>query len=344
MHEYAQTMKAAKIALPAVVGILVSKELSQLEQELGTDFLKSGSPLLKYLTKPGAMDNKGMVRVAGCSGFFITPDGYILTNRHVVSDESAEYTIIWQDKKYPVKIVARDPNNDIAVLKCEVKNAPYLRFGNSSTLQLGQTVLAIGNALGEFQNTVSRGIVSGLSRYIKTQDEQNTSQEFKGLIQTDAAINPGNSGGPLIDLYGRAIGINAVTVLEVENIGFAIPINQAKKALDQIKTYGRICQTGLGIRYVLVDDEIQKRHNLAVNHGAYIVYESDGCQPGVIKNSRADKAGIKEGDIIIECAREMVSQGNPLQQILDKQKVGDEIELKIVRDKKEIPCRIKLEC
>lgn len=234
MNEYAQTIKATKIALPAVVGLSVSKNISQLKSEYQSELTQSDSLISKYLAKPGIIDDTGMVKVAGCSGFFVTSDGYILTNRHVVCDAQAEYQMVWRDQKYPIRILTMDEKSDIAVLKCEIKNVPYLKLADSDKLELGQTVLAIGNALGEFQNTVSRGIVSGLSRELKTDDQEENNQKFYGMIQTDAAINPGNSGGPLIDLFGRAIGINAVTVLDVENIGFAIPINQTKTILKEL--------------------------------------------------------------------------------------------------------------
>ncbi len=225
--EYTLTIKAIKKALPAVVGILVSKNFEKLKEELGSDFIQ-GISLYNYLEKSGLIDEKGMVKVSGCSGFFVSKDGYILTNRHVVEDDESEYAVLWQNKNFPCKILVKDKVTDIAVLKVEGRNFPYLKLGNSSKLQLGQTVVAIGNALGEFQNTVSRGIISGLSRNLKTYLTEET-QDFYGLIQTDAAINPGNSGGPLINLKGEAIGINTAVVLGVENIGFAIPINQAKK-------------------------------------------------------------------------------------------------------------------
>jgi len=171
-----------------------------------------------------------------------------LTNRHIVQDEEASYTVVWQNKTYSCKILVRDKITDIAILKIDGSDFPYLKFDNSSQLKLGQTVMAIGNALGEFQNTVSRGIVSGLSRDIKAEVGENI-QEFFGLIQTDAAINPGNSGGPLINLSGRVIGICTAVVLGVENIGFAIPINQAKSIFENIKKYGKLCRPSLGVRY-----------------------------------------------------------------------------------------------
>jgi len=344
MNEYLQTIKAAKKALPAVVGILVSKKLDQLKKELNNQPSISNTTLEKYLLRPDVINEQGQVKVAGCSGFFVSNDGYILTNRHVVNEKEAFYTVVWQNEKYPIETIYRHPMVDIAVLKCNLRKTPYLILGDSDQLVLGQTVLAIGNALGEFQNTVSRGIISGLSRHLKAEGESGEiEQEFSGLIQTDAAINPGNSGGPLIDLFGRAIGINAVTVLDVENIGFAVPINDAKKVLEQIKKYGKILPLGLGIRYILLDEKKQQEHHLPFNYGAYIIHESDISEGGVMKNSLAEKIGLKAGDIILECEGEKISKNNPLKTILEKTKNRRLISLKIYREGEPILIKAKLE-
>lgn len=347
MNEYKQTIRAVKKALPAVVGILVLKDLEQLEKELGPDAFKEGSLFLNYLRRPGAINEKNQVKMTGCSGFFISPDGYILTNRHAVKDEKASYRVLWQGRVLEATIIAADFLTDVAVLKTEIKNNPYLVLGDSDKLQLGQTVLAIGNALGEFENTVSRGIISGLSRKVRAGEGEKSmteEYEFRGMIQTDAAINPGNSGGPLIDLYGRAIGINAVTILEVENIGFAIPINLAKMILSEIKKYGRVCQKMLGVRYILIDKEVQKAHRLPVSYGAYLVHSSDYCGPGVFKNSLAEKLGFKEGDIILKINNEPIGPEQTITQILQKQKIGEEIVFHLWRQGKELEIKTRWEC
>ncbi|HPC31127.1 MAG TPA: trypsin-like peptidase domain-containing protein [Candidatus Paceibacterota bacterium] len=323
--EYHLTIKAVKKSLPAVVGILITKHLSKLEEEIGKNFIK-GISLYGYLEKANLIDENGMVKISGCSGFFVTSDGYILTNRHVVEDEESSYTVLWQDKSFSSKVIIRDKITDIAILKVEGTNFPYLEFGNSKKLQLGQTVVAIGNALGEFQNTVSRGIISGLSRSLKTTAEDGE-QEFYGLIQTDAAINPGNSGGPLIDLKGKAIGINTAVVLGVENIGFAIPINQAKKILFDFKKYGKIRRPSLGIRYYLIDKESQLEHHLPFSYGAFIIYETIPGKGGIIKNGPAEKAGLKEGDIILEIENQKITTNLRIAEILDQFKIGDKIKV-----------------
>lgn len=333
LNEYTMTIKAVKKSLPAVVGILISKHLSQLEEELGKNFIKEIS-FYNYLEKAGLIDDKGMVKVSGCSGFLVSQDGYILTNRHVVEDEESTYTVVWQDKTFPCQILARDKITDIAVLKIEGNNFSYLCLGDSSKLVLGQTVVAIGNALGEFQNSVSRGIISGLSRRLSTNPEDG-GQEFFGLIQTDAAINPGNSGGPLIDLRGKTIGINTAVVLGVENISFAIPINQAKKILSDVQKYGRICRPSLGIRYQIINEKIQKEHHLPFPYGIFIIYGNFPAQRGIVEGSPAEQAGLKEGDIILEIDNQKITPETNLVQFLDRYRIGDKIRIKYWRQGEE---------
>ena len=309
-----QTVRAVNAATPSVVAVLMSKELSKIKKEIGVD-------IARYL-----VDEKGMVKIGGCSGFFISSDGYVLTNRHIVQDEEASYTVVWQDKTYSCKILVRDKITDIAILKIDGSGFPYLKFDNSSQLKLGQTVMAIGNALGEFQNTVSRGIISGLSRDIKTEVGENI-QEFFGLIQTDAAINPGNSGGPLINLSGRVIGICTAVVLGVENIGFAIPINQAKSIFENIKKYGKLCRPSLGVRYFLIDEEMQKLHHFPFDYGAFIIYETIPGRGGIVPEGPAEKAKLKEGDIILEVNKEKITKQFNLSQVLVHYKIGDVIKI-----------------
>jgi len=328
--EYYQTIKAVRKALPAMVGILVEKHLQQVREELGSDVVQ-GIPLYTYLNKAGLIDEKGMVKVSGCSGFLVSPQGYILTNRHIVEDGDSSYTIIWQNKKYPCRILIRDKITDIAVLKIEDKKKkfPYLKLGDSSSLVLGQTVIAIGNALSEFENTVSRGIISGLSRRLKTSGEGGDSgQEFYGLIQTDAAINPGNSGGPLINLRGEVIGINTAVILGVENMGFAIPINQAKKILQDAVKYGKLHRPSLGIRYYLIDEKLQRQHHLPFSYGAFIIYETVPGQKGVLPGSSAEQAGLREGDIILEIDGRKIDKNVSLVHLLDECSLDERVKIK----------------
>jgi S1-C subfamily serine protease len=328
MEKYAKDSfipKIVKKALPAVVSITVSKML----------------PVLDHPT----IFTKKKINVGGGSGFIVSSDGTVLTNRHVVNDPKADYMVIVdEEKKYPAKVLAKDPINDVAILKIDGKNLPIIKLGSSSKLELGRTVIAIGNVLGTFQNTVSVGVISGLSREITAGDViTKETAKLRGLIQTDAAINPGNSGGPLIDMHGKAIGINAAMVFMAENIGFALPINNAKKDLEDLKKYGRIYQPFLGLRYILLNKELQERFKLPVDYGALIVSEPTPEGKAVIPQSAAAKAGIKERDIILETENEKITEKNPIEDVLQRCRVGQTVVLKALRNGKKINFRVILD-
>jgi len=216
-------------------------------------------------------------------------------------------------------------------------------LGDSNQIELGETVVAVGNPLGEFEDTLSAGIVSGLSRKITAYGGLPfKSTSLRGLIQTDAAINPGNSGGPLINLEAKAIGINTAMVMGAQNIGFAIPINYARSTLAEVLKYGKIQRPFLGIRYFILNKEISQANKLPVDYGALIVRENLG-EKAIVKNSAADQAGLKEYDIILELNGEKINEENPLTDILQKYKIGAEISLKILREGKETNVKLKLE-
>jgi serine protease Do len=336
MPEKSKIIETIKKVLPVVASITVSKYLDIP----GKNCEKSpfgGNPFgfNDFLEAPR---EKKKVKIGGGSGFIVSESGIILTNRHVVIDPDAEYIVILNnDKKYKAKILTRNPINDIAIIKIEEKNLPVAEMGDSSNLQLGQTTIAIGNTLGTFRNTVSMGVVSGLSRNIQAVDaiEQST-QNLKGLIQTDAAINPGNSGGPLVDIDGKIIGINCAMVFGAENVGFAIPVNTAKKDFEELKKYGKIRQPFLGLRYIPVNKKIQQECNLPVNYGALVISEGFPGGEAITKGSPAEKSGIKELDIVLEIQNKKIDLKNPLQEILQEFKVGDNVQLKILRQGKEI--------
>jgi S1-C subfamily serine protease len=332
--------QVVKKILPGVVSIMVSKFLPVFESPFGNQ-PKQGSlppgyqlPPFPFLVPKG----KKKIKVGGGSGFVVDSSGIILTNRHVVADPQAEYVVVLnEEKKCPARILARDPINDIAILKIEEEGLPTIKLGDSSSLELGQTAIAVGNALGNFLNTVSVGVVSGLSREITAGDVVTKKMtKLRGLIQTDAAINPGNSGGPLVDIDGKAIGINTAMVFMAENIGFALPINNAKKALADLKKYGRIRHPFLGLRYVLLDKELQEKFNLPVDNGALVVSEPVPDGKAVVPNGAADRAGIKEGDIILEIQNEKVSSKKPLEDILQNHKIGQTVTIKFLRKGKVI--------
>lgn len=329
----------AKIVCPAVITVVASKDLPKVE---GFYMFPMGGKeyMMPQLDKIG---NNEKTKIGGGSGFIVSPDGYVLTSNHVVSDESADYTVIVGPKeKYPAKVLARNPINDIAILKVNAKNLNYLQLGNSNRVELGEEVVAIGNALGEFHDTLSAGIVSGLSRYITAVGGMNQqTANLRGLIQTDAAINPGNSGGPLVNMQAEAIAINTAVVMGAQNIGFAIPINYAKKDLDEVRKYGKIMMPFLGVKYVLLSKDMAEANKLPVNDGALVVRETLGEHP-VIKGSPAEKAGLKEFDIILECGGKKITAKNPLANILQKCKINESVELKVLREGKEISLSAKL--
>ncbi len=335
--------EAIKKVMPAVVSVVISKHLDDLEKELASESLPF-FPFEEPLKIPEEnIDAQGMVRIGGGSGFIVREDGLILTNKHVVSATDVEYTVVTNDgEKYKAEILARDPINDVAILKIKANNLPTIELGDSSELELGQTVIAFGNALGLFKNTVSSGIISGLSRYISAKaDPEAPIQELRGLIQTDAAINPGNSGGPLVDINGRAIGINAAIVFGAQNIGFAIPIDAAKRDLNDLKKYGRIRRPLLGLRYLILNEGLQRKLGLPVSYGALVIKETLHDH-GIIINSPAHKAGLKEGDIILECNNERIDHKKTLQDFLENLNVGDEICLKVLRQGKEFTAKAHL--
>lgn len=338
------TIKVVKDASPAVVSIIITKDLPIVEEYYISPFEEFFGPEFKI----PQYRQKGVEKqqIGGGTGFIVSSDGMILTNKHVVLDTEADYTVLTNDgKKLPVKVLAKDPVQDLAILKIDqekivdkegrftLKPFSTLILGDSDKLQSGQTVIAIGNALGEFQNTVSVGVISGLGRTI-TASGGGLVETLEDVIQTDAAINKGNSGGPLLNLAGEVIGINAAMSVEGENIGFAIPINKAKKDIESVRVSGKIVYPFLGVRYVLINEELVKKNNLPVNYGAW-VQKNDKGEQAIYPGSAAEKAGLKEGDIILEFGGEKITAENTLAKIIMKYNPGDKAVLKILRNKEE---------
>lgn len=229
------TEAVAKTA-PAVVSIVISKDVPQLEVTYQNPF--GNDPFFQdFGIQVPVYRQKGTVRqkVGAGTGFLLTSDGYILTNKHVVADTEASYTVLLSSgKQLEARVVYRDANQDAAIVKIEGKNFPVVELGDSSSVQLGQAVIAIGNALGEYNNSVSTGIVSGLNRKIEATTANGNLEAISGVIQTDAAINPGNSGGPLLTLEGQVVGVNVATVTGSSNISFSIPINAVKPIIKSV--------------------------------------------------------------------------------------------------------------
>jgi len=281
---------------------------------------------------------------AAGTGFIITSDGLILTNKHVASDLTAAYTVVTYDgTAYDAKVQSKDPVYDLAVLKIEARNLPVVDLGDSSDLQIGQYVVAVGNALGQFSNTVTAGIISGKGRQIDASSETGVGSEtLSGLLQTDAAINPGNSGGPLVNLAGQVVGINTAVASGAQGIGFAIPINSAKADIDSIKSTGAIVRPYLGVRYVEITPDIAKANELAVDYGALIQGAGLGS-PAIVSGSPADKAGLMENDIITEVNGTKIDQNNSLLTLIQQFKVGDNITLKVLSGGKTKEVKVTLD-
>lgn len=266
------------------------------------------------------------------SGFIVTSDGLIATNKHVVSGGDT-FTVTTADgKTYDGKVVATDPVTDMALVKVDAHGLPVADLGDSDSIQVGQWVIAIGNALGEFQNTVTVGVISAKERKANPSDGQGNSESLDGLFQTDAAINPGNSGGPLLTLKGQVIGINTAVAGNAQNIGFAIPISELKRDLDSYRSSGKITRPYVGVRYQVITSAIAKSLSLSVEEGAYVT--SSGNLPAIVKDSPADKAGLKDGDIITKVDDKAVTESNPLSRIIRGYNADDKIVITFLRDKK----------
>ncbi len=285
------------------------------------------------------------------TGFIISSDGLIITNRHVVPLGTTTVSVTLSDGTQikDVDVVGRTADNDsldVAFLK--IKNAQGktltpAKLGDSSKVEVGNRVVAIGNALGQFQNTVTSGIISGYGRTVQAGDEASSSTEtLQNLFQTDAAINQGNSGGPLVNTDGEVIGINTAIAGDAQNIGFAIPINDAQGLIKSVKATGKLLRPYLGVRYVLLTDDYAYQYNLSVKRGAYIV-PGDSGQPSIVAASPAAKAGLKEKDIITAVNDTKIDENNSLTSVLGRFSVGDKVNLKVLRDGKEISVSVTLE-
>ncbi len=330
---------------PAVVSIVATKDVPVVERFFVDPF--GGDPFFERFFgedfRVPQLRQKGTEKrqIGAGTGFVVSTSGLIVTNRHVVADTAADYTVFFNDgAKIAAKVLGRDPVQDLAVLKVEKSGLAAASVGDSSELEIGQSVIAIGNALGEFSNTVSVGIVSGLHRNIVASGG-GTSEELQELIQTDAAINPGNSGGPLLNLRGEVVGINTAIAQGAENIGFAIPVNRAKQAIASVKSAGRIIYPFLGVNYVMVTKDIQAQKKLPVDYGALVV--SGDNTRAVVKDGPADKAGIKDGDVILEINGEKAQLPKTLAELIQKSKVGDTVPLKVLRGAETLNLTARLE-
>lgn len=376
--EESDSIESIKKVAPAVLSIVASKDLEVYKQNSINPFSPfENDPFFKNFgfqfpqVQPEQPQNNQppetkRQKIAGGTGFIIQDDGLALTNKHVVSDTAADYTAITKDgKEYDVEVISRDPVNDLAVVQLHEKvqdkegrktgekkdfgakptNLTTVILGDSSRLQVGQKVLAIGNARGEYENSVTAGIVSATGRDIQASDAGGSmSETLSGLIQTDAAINFGNSGGPLINLAGEVIGVNTAVDTSATGIGFAIPVNQIKPALESVKKNGRIVRPFLGVTHTILNEAKAKELKLeGLKYGALITGDRMQKQFGVMEGSPAEKAGLKMDDVILEVDGEKITEENTLQSMVQKHIPGDKLKLKVWRAGSTIDLTVTLE-
>lgn len=332
----------------------VTREVIESEGNLINTIAKDVSPSVVSINVTGTSTSidffgfgQELESQSAGSGFIISKEGLIVTNRHVVPTTASNVKVVLSDDtEFEAEVVGRTNESDpldIAFLKIKDLNGHELtpaKLGNSEELEIGDRVVAIGNALGEFQNTVTSGIISGFGRDIEAYDGSGL-ESLQNLIQTDAAINSGNSGGPLVNAASEVIGINVATA-SAENISFAIPINDVKSLIDTVLAEGKLERPYLGVRYVTLNETTVEQLDLDVTQGAYIPRGSDD-NPSIITGSPADKAGLQPRDIIIEIDGTSLDDDNSLVTILSKKKVGDSVQLKVIRAGEEVTLTAVLE-
>ncbi len=349
-----ETIRAVQTVSPAVVSIIISKARSAATGD-GTSSFRyffdnsdpfgfPETPVTPEKTSSTNAVPQEKQEVGGGTGFIVSADGLIMTNRHVVEDADADYAVIFADgTRMLATVVDTDVFADVGVLRVEKNNLPTVQFGDSSAIQIGQTVIAIGNALSEFRNTVTKGVVSGMNRRITAGDDFGASEVIEEAIQTDAAINFGNSGGPLIDLSGKVIGMNTAVSGPGEGIGFALPANVVQKIVRSVIAHGKIIRPRLGVQYVLLTPALATEKGIPVDHGALIVRGEAAADIAVVLGSPAEKAGLAEHDIILSVDGAEITAEHSLGGMIAKHEPGDVVRLHIVHQGEEKDVTVTLD-
>ncbi|MFA6024600.1 MAG: trypsin-like peptidase domain-containing protein [Candidatus Gracilibacteria bacterium] len=295
-------------------------------------------------------DVKGeLVEMSSGTGFIITPDGFLVTNKHVVADDGATYIVILEDgTQLDAEVLDRDSLNDIALVQItgedeRLGSLPALDFADSDQISVGDPVVAIGNALGEYSNTTTVGIISATGREIIASSGFGSSENLVNLIQTDAAINPGNSGGPLLNMNAEVVGMNTAIDTTASGIGFAIPANDIATVVKSYQEFGRIVRPFVGVRYIPVTPAVQERFQIEAESGMLIIGDLKAGAPGVVEDSPADDAGLKEKDVILEVEGKALTTTYSLANAIAGYLVGETITLKVWRDGEILSIQVKLE-
>jgi serine protease Do len=324
-----------------------TKKIKIEESSVITKAVEKIKPAVVSIVAKGRVrDLSGQVqtaKVSGGSGFIITADGLIITNKHVVSDQSLDYQVYLNDgSKYEATVKSRDPFNDLAVIKIKATNLPVVELGSSEDMAVGQYVIAIGYALGQFQNTVTLGVLSAKERNLQAQGIYGQTENLEGLLQVDAAINEGNSGGPLVNSDGQVVGVNVAKAEEGESIGFAIPVEVVDSTIESLNKYGKIVRPYLGVRYITITPNLANLNKLSVNYGA-IIYSDNPNQSAVISDSPADRAGLKQKDIITKINDKKIDSTHSLSRLLQQYWPGDKVTVTYLRQKEEQQAKITLD-
>ena len=359
--EESLTMDAIEKVNPSVVSIVASKQLAAMRRPVslfdlfGSEFGFGGPGFERrdnLRQSPTPADIEGpKQKVGGGTGFIISTEGLVLTNKHVIDDATAEYSVVLADgSELYAKVLSKDPLNDIAFVQLFVdqdlskkpSDLPVVTLGDSDSLPVGSKVIAIGNALSEFDNTTTSGIISGLGRSITASNGMGSADKLSDLLQTDASINPGNSGGPLVNLNGEVIGINTAIAQSANGIGFAIPINEAKNLVETVLEYGKIIRPMLGVRYVEITPQIATQLDLDLDYGAFLQDDIASGFRAVVKDGPAEKAGLRSGDIILAINDVLINQQTSLQKQISRYKPKQKVDLKIWRDAQQITLEVQL--